>query len=116
MSLKIKWNDDRVKGAATAVLLITRSRLAQGHWGGLIQAALVEYREDHEGYKAGHPSRTLAAAKDSSGLADAQRREFYEKLVAAVEALLARVERNRTRFSSLTELDNYLALQLKGFE
>ena len=116
MSLKIKWNDDRVKGAATAVVLITRFRLAQGHWGGLIQASLVEYREDYEGYKARHPTRTLAAAKDSSGLVNAQRREFYEKLVAAVETLLARVERNRTRFSSLIELDNYLASQLKSFE
>lgn len=116
MSLKIKWNDDRVEGAATAVVLITRFRLAQGHWGGLIQASLVEYREDYEGYKARHPTRTLAAAKDSSGLVNAQRREFYEKLVAAVETLLARVERNRTRFSSLIELDNYLASQLKSFE
>jgi hypothetical protein len=116
MSLNIKWNDDRIKGAATAILLITRARLAQGHWGGLIQAALVEYRGDYEGYKAGYPIRSFAAAKDTTMLTNHQRREFYGKLVAALEILLAKIERNRTRFSSLIELDNYLISQLKGFE
>ncbi len=116
MGLNIKWNDDRIKGAATAILLITRARLAQGHWGGLIQGALVEYREDYEGYKAAFPKRELATAKDTSSLTNPQRREFYDKLVLAVEVLLAKIHRNRTRFSSLTELDNYLASQLKDFE
>ncbi|AKC83160.1 hypothetical protein IMCC26134_10905 [Verrucomicrobia bacterium IMCC26134] len=116
MALKIKWNDDRIKGAATAVLLITRERLAQGHWGGLVTAALEEYRHDHDGYKANHPKRDLAAAKDASMLTDAGRRAHYEKLVAAVEVLLARLERNKTQFSSLKELDNYLALTLKVFD
>jgi hypothetical protein len=116
MALKIKWNDDRIKGAATAVLLITRERLSQGHWGGLITAALEEYRDDYEGYKATHPKRDLATAKDASMLTNAQRKEFYQRLVAAVDVLLARLERNKTQFNSLTELDNYLALNLRGFE
>lgn len=115
MSLKIKWNDDRIRGAATAILLITRTRLSQGHWGGLIEASLIEYRGDYEGYKAAYPKRDLAHAKDVAVLTNPQRREFYLRLVAAVEALLARVERNRIRFSSLAELDNYLVSQLKSF-
>jgi hypothetical protein len=116
MALKIKWNDDRIKGAATAVLLITRDRLAQGHWGGLITAALEEYRHDYDGYKATYPKRDLAAAKDASILTDSGRRAHYERLLAAVEVLLARLERNKTQFSSLKELDNYLALNLRSFD
>ncbi|MEY4488628.1 MAG: hypothetical protein RIQ79_1136 [Verrucomicrobiota bacterium] len=116
MALKIKWNDDRIKGVAIAVLLIVRTRLAQGHWGGLITAALEEYRDDYDGYKAAHPKRDLATAKDASLLTDAGRRAHYEKLVAAVEVLLARLERNKTQFNSLKELDNYLALNLRIFD
>lgn len=116
MGAKIKWNDDRVKGAATAVLLIVRTRLAEGHWGGLIEAALAEYRTDYEGYKAAYPKRDLATAKDAGGLKEERRREFYTKLVAAVEVMLTRLERNKTQFSSLRELDNYLVFNLKAFE
>jgi hypothetical protein len=116
MALKIKWNDDRIKGAVTAVLLITRHKLAQGHWGGLIEASLLEYREDYDAYKAAHPKRDLATARDATALTDASRREFFERLVAAMDVLLARLERNKTQFNSLTELDNYLLLHLKRFE
>lgn len=116
MAQKIKWNDDRVKGAVAAVLLITRQKLSQGHWGGLIEAALLEYREDYDAYKAAFPKRDLATARDATGLTDANRREFFERLVAALDVLLARLERNKTQFNSLTELDNYLVLQLKRFE
>ncbi len=116
MALKIKWNDDRIKGAVVAVLLITRDRLTQGHWGGLITAALEDYREDIDGYKAAHPKRDLTTAKDATALTDPRRREFYEKLIAAVEVILARLERNKTQFNSLKELDNYLTLNLRSFE
>ena len=52
MGLKIKWNDDRVRGATTAILLISRDRLHRGETDDLIQASLTEYRADPEGYKA----------------------------------------------------------------
>lgn len=116
MGVKIKSNDDRIKAAAVAVLLLSRDRMARAQSGGLITAALAEFRNDYDSYKHDHPLRTLAAAKDASALTNAARREDYLKLVAAVEALLARIEKNRTEFSSLLELDNYLAFNLKAFD
>jgi hypothetical protein len=116
MGVKIKSNDDRIKAAAIAVLLLARDRMARAQSGGLITAALVEFRNDHDGYKADHLKRDLVAAREGSALTNAARREDYLKLVAAVEALLARIERNKTEFSSLLELDNYLAFNLKAFD
>jgi hypothetical protein len=114
MGVKIKWNDDRIKAAAIAVLLLSRDRLARAESGGLITAALAAYRNDYAGYKTAHPKRDLAAAKDLSVFKDARRRADYEKLITAVEGLLARIERNRTQFSSLVELDNFLAFNLQA--
>lgn len=116
MGVKIKANDDRIKAAAIAVLLIGRDRLARAQPAGLITAALTEFRSDYDGYKADHPKRTLIEAKDASPLTNAARREDYLKLVAAVEGLLARIEKNHTEFNSLLELDNYLAFNLKAFD
>lgn len=116
MGVKIKANDDRIKAAAIAVLLLSRDRLARAQTGGLITTALDEFRNDYDGYKADHPKRDLSAAKDASALTNAARRADYLKLVAAVETLLARIERNRTEFNSLLELDNYLAFNLKAFD
>lgn len=116
MGVKIKANDDRIKAAATAVLLIARDRMAKAQAGGLITAALAEFRNDYEGYKAEHPKRDLASARDAAALTNAARRADYLKLVAAVEALLARIEKNRTEFSSLLELDNFLAFNLRAFD
>ncbi|MCF3651616.1 hypothetical protein [Synoicihabitans lomoniglobus] len=116
MALKIKSNDDRIPAAAVAVLLITRDRMARAQTGGLITAALVDFRDDYAGYKAHYPQRTLAAAKDGSPLTNAARRADYLKLVAAMETVLARIERNKTQFSSLRELDNYLAFSLKQWD
>jgi len=116
MGVKIKANDDRIKMAAVAVLLLTRDRMARAQAGGLITAALTDFREDYEGYKHDHPVRTMAEAKDGSMLTNAARRSDYLKLVAAVEALLARIERNGTQFSSLLELDNFLAFNLRSFD
>ncbi len=116
MGVKIKSNDDRVKTAAIAVLLLCRDRMARAQSGGLVTAALAEFRNDYDGYKADHPKRDLATARDGSMLTNAARREDYLKLVAAVEALLARIEKNRTEFNSLLELDNYLAFNLKAFD
>lgn len=116
MGVKIKSNDDRIKVAAVAVLLLCRDQMARARSGGLITAALAEFRNDYDGYKNDHPKRDMAEAKDGSALTNAARRENYLKLVAAVEALLARIEKNKTEFSSLLELDNYLAFNLKAFD
>jgi hypothetical protein len=116
MSLKIKWNDDRIKGAVIAVLLITRQRLSQGHWGGLITASLQEYRDDYDAYKVAHPKRDFASARDASVLVEPARKDYFVRLAAAMDVLLARMERNKTQFNSLVELDNYLVQQLKRFE
>ncbi|MFA6961484.1 MAG: hypothetical protein WC205_12085 [Opitutaceae bacterium] len=115
MGVKIKSNDDRVKAVAVAVLLLVRDRLAREQQSGLITAALAEFRDDYAGYKADHPQRDMAAAKDTSML-DSRKRTAYEKLIAAVEAVLARIAKNRTEFSSLVELDNYWAFNLKAFD
>ena len=116
MGVKIKANDDRIKAAAVAVLLLSRDRMARAQSGGLITAALTEFRDDYAGYKNDHPQRTMAEAKDGSMLTNAARRADYLKLVAAVETILARIERNKTEFSSLLELDNFLAFNLKAFD
>ncbi|MFH1498202.1 MAG: hypothetical protein ABII82_10295 [Verrucomicrobiota bacterium] len=116
MGLKIKANDDRIQAAAIAVLLLARDRMARAQVHGLISGALAEFRADHAGYKQAHQVRTLAEAKDVGALVNPARRTDYLKLVAAVEVLLARIARNKTEFSSLLELDNYLAFNLQAFE
>jgi hypothetical protein len=116
MGVKIKSNDDRVKAAAMAVLLIGRDRLARAQPVGMITAALSEFRNDYEGYKNDHPKRDMVEAKDASALTNVARREDYLKLVAAVEVLLARIDKNRTEFNSVLELDNYLAFNLRAFD
>ncbi len=116
MGVKIKANDDRIKAVALAVVLVSRDRLARGQASGMITAALAEFRNDYEGYKAAHPKRDFAAAKELGALADPSRREVYQKLLATVETVLARIERNSTQFSSLLELDNFWAFNLKAFD
>ncbi|CAM3158982.1 hypothetical protein [Rariglobus hedericola] len=116
MGVKIKSNDDRIKAAALAVLLIGRDRMARAQPSGMVTAALYEFRNDYDGYKNDHPKRDMAEARDASALTNAARREDYLKLVAAMEALLARIEKNRTEFNSVLELDNYLAFNLKAFD
>jgi hypothetical protein len=120
MSVKIKSNDDRILATAAAVLLICRARLGRGDFGGLISAALEDYRSDPDGFKEAFPKRNLAAAQDLATMVevirDAKRREMYQQLIAAVEVVLARIERNKTQFNSLLELDNYFVASLKKFE
>jgi hypothetical protein len=115
MGVKIKSNDDRIKTAAVGVLLLARDRMARAQAVGLISAALDDLRNDYDGYKNDHPKRDMAEAKDGSMLTNAARRADYLKLVAAVEALLAKIAKNRTEFNSLLELDNYLAFNLRAF-
>ena len=116
MGVKIKANDDRILAIATAVLLLSRDDLSQrGATPGLITRALAVYRTDYAGYKALHPQRDRAAVSDLSALPQQGRREVYEKLLAAVDVILARIERNSTQFSSLLEMDNFFAFNLKQF-
>ena len=115
MGAKIKANDDRIQIAAVAVLLLVRERMRRGQTGDVITTALAEFRADYAGYKMNHPRRTFADAKDASSLTDASLRARYLKLSAAMDTLLGRIARHKTEFSSLLELDNYLALHLKTF-
>lgn len=120
MAVKIKSNDDRIKATAAAVLLICRARLARGDFGGLISEALADYRDDADGFREAFPKRDLATAHDLAAMVelirDAKRRELYQQLLAAMDVVLARIERNKTQFNSLTELDNYFVASLKKFE
>ena len=114
--MKIKWNDDRIRATAAAVLLIGHARLARGETAGLVTESLADFRADPDDFKATYPVRTIAAAKESVRLPDGRRHELYLKLIEAVEALVARVEKNKTQFSSLVELDNFFAFNLKAFD
>jgi hypothetical protein len=116
MSVKIKANDDRISATAIAVLLISRTRISKGVAVGLISPALASYRGDYDGFKADYPKRDLAATKELGLLPDPQRREHYQSLRKAMDVVLARIERNRTEFNSLLELDNFLAFNLKAFD
>lgn len=118
--MKIKANDDRIAFTAAALLLIYRARLGRGDFGGLVSGALEEYRADPDAFKAAYPKRDLAAAHDLATLVeqvrDAKRRELYQQLIAAVDVVLARIQRNKTQFSSLVELDNYFVASLRRFD
>ena len=120
MGMKIKFNDDRIKATAAAVLLIGRTRLGRGEEGPWIGDAFADFRAEPEAFKAAFPKRELAEARDLAVLVEVvkqpRRREHYERLIAAVDVMLARIERNKTQFSSLVELDNFFAFNLKTFE
>jgi hypothetical protein len=111
MGLKIKWNDDRVRGATTALLLIGRDRLVRGKKDNLIERALTDYREDPEGYKASKAS--WPDARDLGPLTNPHHVAYYKNLLAAVDALLKKMEQNKRQSNSLRELDNYLIACLK---
>jgi hypothetical protein len=108
--LKIKWNDDRVRGAATAVLLIARDRLARGQKDDLIAAALADYRADPAGYKENR--KTWPDVRDLAPLKDPRRAARYQALLAAVDRLLEKWTQSKRQFNSLLELDNALVEHL----
>ncbi len=118
--MKIKANDDRIPITAAALLLLYRARLARGDFGGLVSGALADYRADPDEFKAAHPKRDLAAARDLAALVevvkDAKRRDLYQQLLEAVDVVLARIQRNKIQFSSLAELDNYFVANLRRFD
>ena len=110
MGLKIKWNDDRIKGTTTALLLISRDRLSRGYTDDLILASLAVYRNDPAGYKdskAGWPE-----VNDVSALKNPAHAAYYKALLLAVDGLLGKFTQGRRQFNSLTELDNYLVFTL----
>jgi len=111
MPLKIKWNDDRVRGATTAILLIGRARLARGETADLIAASLAEYRADPAGYK--ERKRAWAAAGELGPLTKPAHIDQYRTLVASVDALLKKMAENKRQSNSLLELDNYLVACLR---
>ena len=111
MRLKIKWNDDRVRGATTAVLLIGRDRLARGLTVDLVRESLAEYRADPAGYK--EHKRTWADAKEPGPLTNPRHLAHYRNLTAAIDALLQKMAQGRRQFNSLLELDNHLVASLE---
>lgn len=116
MPAKIKWNDDRVRGTAVALLLLSRAKLAQGTTSELVASALVDYRADPDGYKAAFPKRDLAAAKELGPLKNPRHVEYFQKLTADVDRQLAKMEKNKRQFNSLVELDNFLAFTLPAID
>lgn len=116
---KIKWNDDRIKQTLTAVLLISRSRLARGAAQDLIAEALQDYRTDYQAYKDEHWDKAKAALsdpKDLVALKNPNHIAYYKNLLAQVEAMSARFKKNQIQFNSLIELDKYLVTYLKSLE
>jgi|SRR6478736_4075854 len=110
MGLKIKGNDDRVRGALTAVLLLGRDRLRRGETNDLVQAALAEYRADPEGYKTAR--RAWPDVRELGPLTKPTAVAHYQTLLAAADRLAAKLAGSKIVFNSLLELDNYLVASL----
>lgn len=106
MGLKIKWNDDRVRGATTAVLLIARDRLGRGVTDNLIQASLADYRNDPAGYKAAKAA--WPEVSDVGPLTNPRHVAYYQKLLSTVDGLMKKMIQAKRQFNSLAELDNFL--------
>jgi hypothetical protein len=106
VALKIKGNDDRVRGAITALLLIGRSRLVAGRKEDLIKASLAEYRADTDSYKASR--RTWPDVYEISILTRPADAAYYRNLLAAADRLVTKLKESKIVFNSLLELDNYL--------
>lgn len=114
MPLKIKWNDHRVRGTATALLLISRDLIARGEGlENLVAAALAEYRDDPAGYKMNKEEwpevRAMGPLKKPAQIS------AYTRLTTAVEAVLKKIEQNQRQSNSLVELDNYFVACLRDF-
>lgn len=112
MGIKIKHNDDRVRAAMTAILLITRDRLAHGQTDDLVETAMTLYRDDPEGYKLSKAN--WADAKELGPLTKSSHIAYYKNLLSAVENLAKKMEQNKRQSNSLLELDNFLVASLKS--
>lgn len=111
MALKVKWNDDRVRGATTAILLLGRQRIASGATENLVQACLAEYRADPEGYK--RRKATWPDAREIGPLTKPAHIARFQDLLAAVDALTQKMTQGKRQFNSLLELDNCLVATLR---
>jgi hypothetical protein len=107
---KIKWNDDRVRHTATALLLLSRDRLARGKASNLIASVLAEYRGDPDAYK--ERKKTWPDVRDFSSLSDPRQAANYRALLSSVDRLLDKWTQSKRQFNSLLELDNALVEQL----
>lgn len=112
MALKIKWNDDRVRGATTAILLLGRERLARGETTDLIARALAEYRADPVAYKLNKAQ--WPDAKEPGPLQNPAHLATYRNLQDAIDRLYPKMQQARRHFNSLLELDNWLVATLKN--
>ena len=111
MGVKIKWNDDRVRGATTAILLIGRDRLFRGKKDDLIQRSLTDFREDPEGYKAN--KATWPDARELGPLTNPRHVVQYRNLISAIDGLVKKMAQGKRQFNSLLELDNTLVFGLR---
>lgn len=110
MGLKIKWNDDRVRGTTTALLLLVRDRLSRGETDDLLRAALADFRRAPAAYKANKAAWPEVSA--SGPLTDPAQVAYYQRLREAVERLTQQWVQAKRQFNSLTELDNFLVFTL----
>jgi hypothetical protein len=110
MGLKIKWNDDRVRGAITAILLLGRARLARGETAAGVADSLAEYRVDAERYKMNKAA--WPAPTEMGPLMRPAQIASYQQLLAATERLRKKIAQNKIQFNSLRELDNWLIASL----
>jgi len=114
MGLKIKCNDDRLRGTTTAILLICRDRLFRGETENLIQTAVREYRADPKGYKEN--KAVWPDVKELGPLVKPAQVTYYEDLLSAVDDLLKKWTQAKRQFNSLLELDNALVERLPKFD
>jgi len=112
MGLKIKWNDDRVRGTTTALLLICRDRLSRGETGDLIQESLADYRHDPAGYKENKV--VWPGVHETAPLKNPQHVAYYKSLLSDVDGILKKFAQGKRQFNSLVELDNHLVFTLRG--
>jgi hypothetical protein len=110
MAMKIKWNDDRVRETATALLLISRDRLRRGATNDLIKQSLDDFRRDPARYKANRAA--WAPAAENGPLTIPRDLEYYAKLRATVGRLMEKMVQGKRQFNSLSELDNFLVFTL----
>lgn len=110
MRLKIKWNDDRVRGAMTAILLLARERLARGETKDLVAESLAEFRADPDGYK--ERKRAWPEAREPGPLVKPAHLAAQQRLIAAIDRLAEHMTQGKRQFNSLLELDNYLIAAL----
>jgi hypothetical protein len=110
MALKIKWNDDRVKEAIAAILILGCDRLIRGETTDLVRASLAEYRADPSVYRSKKNNRPDGEA--SSLLTNPSHMAYYANLPIALEHLRQKMAQGKRQFNSLNELDNYLIARL----